>query len=125
MQEDIGLPITLIRWEKAMVWPASTMTACFICTLILGPLAPPAFAGDYRSDHAHAYDDHDDVDCHPVTRAYDYHGRPALFGGMMCRDDYGNAWISQGSRYFIRYLGYDDGYDHHYLDPLPDDDYEN
>ena len=95
-------------------------TSVLSALLITGLAALPAVAGDYRHGHDHGY--YDDVDCYPVTKAYDYHGRPALFGGTRCRDHYGNAWIVPGSRYFIRYLGRYGDY-HHHLDRLPDDDY--
>ncbi len=78
-------------------------TSMLSALLISGLAALPAVAGDYRSDHGYGYDD--DVDCYPVTKAYDYHGRPALFSGTQCRDHYGKTWIEPGSRYFIRYLG--------------------
>lgn len=103
-----------------MVRPASMMATCAVSALIVITAVLPALAGGYRSDQAHGYDD---VDCHPVTKAYEYHGRPALFGGTQCRDSYGDAWIASGSRHFIRYLGDYDGYRHHHLDRLPDDDY--
>ena len=94
-------------------------TSMLSALLISGLAALPAAAGDYRSDHGYGYAD--DVDCYPVTKAYDYHGRPALFGGIQCRDHYGNAWIEPGSRYFIRYLGHYGNY--HRLEPVPRDDH--
>jgi len=107
-----------------MVRSASMLTMPLISALIMCLAAFPTFAGDSSGNHAQGYDD--DVDCYPVTKAYEYRGRPALFGGTQCRDHYGNAWIAPGSRYLIRYLGGYDEYGYHDLDHLPhDSDYDH
>lgn len=121
--QGVRSPIILDRWEKDMIRPVSKMATWAVSILIVITATLPALAGGYRSDRAHGYDD--DVDCYPVTKTYDYHGRPALFGGTQCSDSYGNAWIADGSRHFIRYLGDYDGYGHRHLDRLPDDDYHD
>ena len=42
--------------------------------------------------------------CHSVTKiAYDAYGRRAKFGGTMCYDAYGAAYILPGSRHIIHY----------------------
>jgi hypothetical protein len=42
--------------------------------------------------------------CRPTTGTGYLNGRPAEFGGTMCYDAYGNAYILRGSEYFIGYL---------------------
>ncbi|MEL6962906.1 MAG: hypothetical protein AAFO01_09130 [Pseudomonadota bacterium] len=107
-----------------MVRSASMVATPLIGALCVCFAAFPSFAGDYRSQYEQEHDN--DVDCYAVTKAYEYRGRPALFGGTQCRDRYGNAWIAAGSRYFIRYLGGYDEYGYHDLDRLPHDgDYDH
>jgi hypothetical protein len=42
--------------------------------------------------------------CRPTTGTKYLNGRPAQFGGTMCYDSYGNAYILRGSEHFIGYL---------------------
>jgi hypothetical protein len=42
--------------------------------------------------------------CRPTTGTGYLNGRPAEFGGTMCYDAYGNAYILRGSEHFIGYL---------------------
>ena len=42
--------------------------------------------------------------CRPTTGTGYLNGRPAQFGGTMCYDAYGNAYIVRGSEHFLGYL---------------------
>ena len=42
--------------------------------------------------------------CQATTGTGYAYGRPALYGGTMCFDQYGRGNITPGSAYFIRYL---------------------
>ena len=42
--------------------------------------------------------------CLPTTGTGYLYGRPALYGGTMCYDPYGRAYILRGSEHFIGYL---------------------
>lgn len=42
--------------------------------------------------------------CRPTTGTGYLNGRPAEFGGTMCYDAYGNAYILSGSERFLGYL---------------------
>jgi len=43
-------------------------------------------------------------DCRPTTGTGWAAGRPALFGGTFCYDQYGNGYVVAGSEYLIGYL---------------------
>jgi hypothetical protein len=42
--------------------------------------------------------------CRPTTGTGYLNGRPARFGGTMCYDGYGNAYVIRGSEHFIGYI---------------------
>jgi hypothetical protein len=42
--------------------------------------------------------------CRPTTGTGYLNGHPARFGGTMCYDTYGNAYVLRGSEHFIGYL---------------------
>lgn len=106
---------------------ASLLTISAISVLTVAILVAPTTAGDYgRGKHgysAHGYDD--DIDCYPVTKIYDYHGRPALFGGTQCQDEHGDVWIKPDSRHLIRYLEDHDEHGSHHGGYGRDDHYND
>jgi hypothetical protein len=68
------------------------------------PSYRPYYRPYYRPAPAYAPPPPPPVNCQQTTGTGSWNGRPALFGGTWCSDQYGQGYVVNGSTRFLGYL---------------------